>query len=168
MVAFRINLLLLSCLLILLYSCVQNPAVSVPPINARYTLTGDTLFSTENFKIYPGQKLICGKGSGENEWYNSISFKSPASWPLVVGRNMDLKYNSDYQRDEGIRDKDKVKEYLNPGDTLVVSKIKRRGNKKSGYWYVAHMRQGQGILSLQYTCYIAEAVRSKEILPVSE
>jgi hypothetical protein len=168
MVTVRISLLLLSWLLILSYSCVQPPMGSTVLNNAPYTLVGDTLFNTENFKIYPEQKFKCGKGSDENGWYKAITFKNPANWANLLWREMEIKNNIDYQFDEGKRDKDKVKEYLNPGDTLVVTKIEKRGNRKYGYWYVVNMRQGQGPLSLQYTCTIAEALKSDEILLVSE
>ena len=168
MVSVRVSSLLLSCLLLLSYGCVQPLSESILLNNAPYTLLGDTLFHRENFKIFPEQKLISGEGSGENGWYKAITFKNPANWANLLWRDMEIENNVDYQFDEGIRDKDKVKAYLNPGDTLVVTKIEKLGNRKSGYWYVVNMRQGQGLLSLQYRCYIAEAIESGEILFVNE
>lgn len=164
----KINFLLFFCLLIQLNSCVQPVTDSVLlNANAPFTLVGDTLFHKGNLKIYSGKKLISGQGSGENGWYKAITFKNPANWVNLIGRDMEIKNNVDYQFDEGIRDRDKVKEYLNPGDTLEVTKIEKLGNEKSGYWYVVNMRQGQGLLSLQYRCYIAEALKSEEMLLVS-
>ena len=168
MFTIRIALLLLSCLLFLAYSCVQPPTDTLLLSEEPFTLVGDTLVSAKNLKIYPKQKFVCGKGSGENGWYKAISFKSPANWANLLWRDMEIKNNIDYQIDEGLRDKDKVKEFLSPGDTLVVSKIQKRGTKKYGYSYVVIMRQGKGILSLQYECSLAEALKSEEILLVRE
>ncbi|KAA3436813.1 hypothetical protein [Rufibacter hautae] len=130
-------------------------------------MVGDTLYHKEHWKIFPGKKLKSGKGSAENGWYKSIFFKNPANWANVLWRDTEIRNNSEYQFDEGIRDRDKVKEYLNPGDTLEVTKIEKRGSKKAGYWYVVNMRQAQGLLSLHYRCYIADALQSEEVLPVS-
>lgn len=136
--------------------------------NMAFQLVGDTLFSNSDFKLYKNKKLLRGTGSGENGWYQYVSFKSPASWPLVIGREADLKYNAAYEADETIRDKDKVKEYLNLEDTLTITKIKRRGNKRSGYSYVLYLKQGQGIGSLNFRTWIAEALRTGELLLVDE
>lgn len=168
MVSVRVSFLLLSCLLMLSYGCVHPISESIRLSNAPYTLVGDTLFHTENFKIYPEQKLLSGEGSGENGWYKNVAFKNPANWAVLLWRDMEIENNVEYQNDEGIRDKDKVKTHLNPGDTLVVTKIEKLGNKKTGYWYVVNMKQGQGLLSLEYRSYIAEAIESGEILLINE
>src|SRR5688500_3978700 len=92
-----------------------------------YTLVGDTLFSNHDFKIFIGQPLIIGHAKGERNWYNTISFKSGASWPLLFLKNAETNLDLEYQMDPSIREKDKVKEYLTAGDTLIVTKIKRLG-----------------------------------------
>ncbi len=164
--AIHINLILLFGFLILSCGCVQPPANPDLLSDTSFTLVGDTLFSTGNIKIYPQQKWLSGKGSDENGWFKTITFKSPANWALLLGRKMEIENNVDYQIDEGIRTKDKVKEYLPPNDTLVVTKIQKRGNTKWGYKYVVYLRQGKGLLSLQYECYLAEALKTEEMLLV--
>lgn len=129
-----------------------------------YTLVGDTLFSNKNFKVFVGQKIVVGKPNGERDWYNTISFKSGMSWPLVFLKEAETEQNIEYQADPTMREKDKVKEYVSPGDTLVITKIKRFGRKKSGYWYHAFLSQNAGPLSLNFRCYIVDAIRSKEVL----
>lgn len=129
-----------------------------------YTLIGDTLFSNQNFKIAIGQPVVIGSASGERDWYNTISLKSGASWPLLFLKKTETGQNIEYQMDASIREKDKVKEYLNMGDTLIITKIKRFGKKRNGYWYMVTMGQKQGLLSLNFKCDIINAIRTKEVV----
>ncbi len=108
--------------------------------NTTFTLVDDTILSTEKFKIYPQQKWRSSKGSDENGWYKAITFKNLANWAILIERRIDIESNPDYQADESRRDKDKVKEFLNPGNTLEVTKIQKRGNQKFGYKYVVSMK----------------------------
>jgi len=110
-----------------------------------------------------GQRIIIGKPTGERDWYQTISFKSGASWPLAFQYELETSQNPEYQVDPSIREKDKVKECLAEGDTLVVTRIKKHGNKRSGYWYVITMGQQQGLLSLNFKCYLIEAIKREEV-----
>jgi hypothetical protein len=129
-----------------------------------YSLEGDTLFSNQDFKMFIGQKVIVGKGSGERDWYATFSFKSGASWPLLFLKETETQNNVEYQLDPAIRERDKVKGYLVPGDTLTVTKIKRYGKKRNGYWYMVDLSQGQSLLSLRFKCDIINAIKLKEVL----
>jgi hypothetical protein len=130
-----------------------------------YTMAGNTLSTNQGFKIVVGQPIIIGEASGEQGWYRSITFKSPAAWPVLLFREQELSQNLDYQLDESIRDKDKVKGLLAKGDTLTVVKIKRFDNKRAGnQWYVVLMRLGQGLLSVNFRCYIMDAIRLGEVI----
>lgn len=128
------------------------------------TLVGDTLHSNNHPSIYIGKKLTCGLAAGQNGWYRTFSFKSPASWPILLWRDMEIKNNMDYQLDEDLRNKDKVKEFLHQGDDLVVTKIKRRGNKRLGFTFVVYLKQGKGVASINYSCFIEDAVRMGELI----
>ena len=129
-----------------------------------FTLIGDTIFSNQDFKIYIGQRLVIGSASGERDWYETISFKSGASWPLLLMKKEETNLNQEYQLDPSIREKDKVKTYLSPGDTLIVTKIKKYGKKRFGYHYIISMGHKQGFLSLNFKCNIIEAIRRREVL----
>ena len=129
-----------------------------------YTLVGDTLFSNKTFKIFIGQPLLIGKASGERDWYNTITFKSGASWPLVLNKKSETELNLEYQLNPSIREKDKVKEILTPGDTLFVRKIKRFGSKRSRYRYQVTMGQKQGFLSLNFKCDLLSAIKLREVV----
>lgn len=129
-----------------------------------YALIGDTLFSNMSFKIFIGQPVVIGKPSGERDWYNTITFKSGAAWPLVFLKKSETALDLEYQLDPSVREKDKLKEYLTPGDTLIITKIKRFGKKRLGYWYQVSMGQKQGLLSLNFKCDLINAIKSKEVL----
>ena len=129
-----------------------------------YTLAGDTLFTNQDFRIFIGQPIIIGKASGERGWYNTISFKSGASWPLLLMKGAELRQDQEYQLDPSVREKDKVRDYLSSGDTLIVTKIKRLGRKRLGnYWYMVSMGQKQGLLSLNFKCDLINAVKFGEV-----
>jgi len=129
-----------------------------------YTLIRDTLMTNQNFRIYVGQPLVIGLASGERNWYETISFKSGASWPLLLMKKTETDLNPEYQMDPSIRERDKVKQYLTPGDTLFVTRIKKYGKKKFGYWYRVSMGHKQGFLSLNFNCNIIDAIRKREVL----
>ena len=124
----------------------------------------NTLSTNQGFKIVVGQQIIVGAATGEQGWYQTITFKSPTAWPVLLFRNQELKQNVEYQLDESIRDKDKIKGLLTKGDTLTVTKIKRLGSRRSGnHWYVVLMRLDQGVLSVNFSCYIMDAIRLGEV-----
>ncbi len=125
-----------------------------------YILAGDTLFTNQDFRVFVGQPVIIGNASGERGWYNTISFKSGASWPLLFMQKAEIRQDPEYQLDPSVRENDKVRDYLSPGDTLIVTKIKRFGRKRFGnYWYVVTMCQKQGLLSLNFKCALINALR---------
>lgn len=129
-----------------------------------YTLAGDTLFTNQDFKVFVGQPLIIGKASGERGWYNTIRFKTGASWPLLFMQKTEIRQDPEYQLDPSVREKDKVRDYLSSGDTLVVTKIKKFGRKRFGnYWYMVTIVQKQGVLSLNFRCDLINAVRLGEV-----
>ncbi|OLY93653.1 hypothetical protein SAMN05444008_114137 [Cnuella takakiae] len=129
-----------------------------------YTLAGDTLFTNQDFRVFIGQPIIIGKASGERGWYNTISFKSGASWPLVLMKEAELRQDQEYQLDPSVREKDKVRDYLSSGDTLIVTKIKRLGSKRFGnYWYMVNMGHKKGLFSLNFKCDLINAVRFGEV-----
>lgn len=78
------KLILLFFLLVMMMQCVQGQADPTPKTNdTTYTLSGDTLFTNQNFKIYTGQKLYLGKAAGANGWYSTFSFKSALNLPSL-------------------------------------------------------------------------------------
>ena len=134
--------------------------IEVP--DTTYTLIGDTLFTDKGFKFYKGQILKVGNGSGENGWFNTITFRSGASWPLLLWKKMDEK-DPDYQLDPSIRIKDNVKLYLNPGSMVKIKKFKRYGKARWGYWYklILHTTEFPRIT---FTANIPDAIRTKELI----
>ena len=57
------KLILLFFLLVMMMQCVHGQTATTPITNdTTYTLSGDTLFTNQNFKIFIGQKLTMGKG----------------------------------------------------------------------------------------------------------
>lgn len=129
-----------------------------------FVFKNDTLISNIGFKIFVGQKLTIGKGSVDGR-YQTISFKSPFALPILLNRNLDIKNNIEYQNDPSLRDQDKVKEYLNIGQFLIVTKIKSAGNAKRGYHYVLYLIAGENSLSYKYICDdIDYALKLKELL----
>jgi hypothetical protein len=128
-----------------------------------YALIGDTLFTNKNFKLYVGQQLLSGSASGENGWYRTITFKSGASWPVLLWDKMETKNNVDYQLDPQLRVNDKVKEYLNPGEVLTVKKIKRNGNKRYGYWYIVFLKTTD-FPTIKFRAWVADALIKKELM----
>jgi hypothetical protein len=129
-----------------------------------YTLQKDTLFTNQNFMIYVGQPIVMGMPSGERGWYKTISFKSGASWPLLLSKKAETALDIEYQMDPSVRERDKVKEHITPGDTLFVTKIKKYGKERFGYWYIVTMGQKQGFLSLNFKCDVINAIKTKEIV----
>lgn len=120
-------------------------------------LNVDTLYFN-SIKIFIGQKLIVGKGSGENSWYRTIDFKNGFNFPLLFLRDLEIKQNLKYQADPSVRNKDKVKEYLKPGYNLTVLKIKKVGPN-----YIALLRNDERF-SINYKSLIVEAIKCNELL----
>jgi hypothetical protein len=159
------KLILLCFLLVMMMQCVHAQTATAPISNdTTYTLSGDTLFTNQNFKISIGQKLTLGKGSGANGWYNTFSFKSAWNLPTMLLYKMEIKNNYDYQQDPSLWEKDQLKIYLHSGDSLWVNKIKKYGNKRHGYWYVLFLRPPKGFLRVDFKCFIADAIRKGEIM----
>jgi hypothetical protein len=136
---------------------------SNPVSDTTYTLIGDTLFTNKTFKLYVGQQLLSGGGSSENGWYQSITFKSGSSWPVLLWDKTETKNNLDYQLDPQLRVNDKLKEYLNKGDILTVKKIIRNGNKRYGYWYIAIL-QTTDFPSIKFRAWVADAFIKQELI----
>lgn len=128
-----------------------------------YTLLNDTLFSNASYSIYKGQKLVIGNGTYENGCYKTIGFKSYLSWPLLLNYNLDMKYNTEYQNDSQKRDLDKVKESLIPGDTLIVTEIKKKKDRRIGIWYHVNLKTTK-FPQVHFRSNIEEAIRTKEIM----
>lgn len=61
------------------------------------------------------------------------------------------------------RERDKLKGLLYEGDSVLVRKIKRKGNKKHGYWYVAYIRDYK-FPKTNFMCNIEIAIRTKEVI----
>lgn len=120
-----------------------------------FSLVGDVLFTNKDFKLFIGQELRSGRGSGTNGWYNSISFKSTLNWINLLVQPTDSEENPNYQLDQ-------VKTFLSPGEVLIVKKIERNGNKRSGYWYTAIL-QGQDS-KIKFRMRVLESLASKEVL----
>ena len=128
------------------------------------TFQNDTLFSNVGFKIFIGQKLTIGKGSDDGR-YQTMSFKSPFALPTLLNRNLDIKNNIEYQNNPSLRDQDKVKESLNIGQPLIVTKIKSTGNTKRGFHYILYLATGTSSFSNKFICGdISYALKLKELL----
>lgn len=127
-------------------------------------LRNDTLFSDKGYKIFVGKQLVIGKGSGENGRYLSINFKSAAAFPLIFLRNAEIKNNIEYQADPSARDADKVKEYLTEGKSLIVKKIKLKGNTRNWHYYLVYLSDGPSSSAQKFKCSIAYALDLKELV----
>jgi len=132
-------------------------------IDTTYFLQSDTLFSNAGFYIFIGQKLYAGKGSQEDDCYQTISFKSFLAFPLWFMRQKEIENNYEYQSDPSRRDADKVKETLSDGKELIVTEIKRKKGPKGTHWYQIFLKDTEKILSYKYSCSIVDAIRLKEI-----
>jgi hypothetical protein len=132
-----------------------------------YTLVGNTLLTNQGFKIVVGQPIIIGEAAGEQGWYQTIIFRNPTAWPILLFRDIELKNNMEYQLDESIRTKNKIRDILTKGDTLTVTRIKRFGRSRNT-WYVVWLRLDQGLLSVNLRCYIKDAIRLREIIVPKE
>jgi len=154
----------------LLFAFSINCSFGKPVINLKkiadttFIFKDDTLFSNIGFKIFVGQNLIIGKGSEGNGCYQAISFKSPIALPILLFRKTETANNLEYQVDPSQRDKDKVKEYLNIGQSLTVTKIKSQGNGKKWHYYLVYLADGTSSLSTKFKVDIAYALKLKELL----
>ena len=135
--------------------------------NTSFILKNDTLQNSTGTKLFVSQKLIAGKGSGENGWYHSIGFKSDFNLPVLLNQNIETLNNLEYQSDPQKRINDKVTEFLVPGDTLVITKIKKTGNRRFGYWYIAYLKTKQ-IPFTKFKSDIITSLKLKEILIQSQ
>ena len=145
---------------------ISAKAQNIPNIDSsgiHFIYTNDSLFISKTSVITVGQKLIVGKGSDKNGWYQSMQFKSAFAWPIWLFRNSELN-NKYYQQDASyIRGRDKVKNYLSPQETLEITKIKKEGNKRRGYTYIVYLRN-KSFPGLNFYCNIKLALETKEIL----
>lgn len=132
-------------------------------LDAPSTLQEDTLFIGSAIKLYVGESLKIGEGTAENNWYRTIGFKSFLNFPLLFLQDFETKNNSDYRLNPQHRTNDKVKESLVPGESLIITKIKREGKRRQGYWYTATLKNKR-FLGLQYYCNIVNALKTKELL----
>ena len=128
-----------------------------------FTYADDTIYSSKGYKIFVGQHVIAGKGSGEEGRYKYISFKSPFAFPLIFLRNTEIRQDIDYRNDPNLRDQDKVKEALVPGSTLTIRKIKVMAKHKKWQYYRVHLWDGSSSLSNKYQCDIISALNAHEV-----
>lgn len=156
---------LFACLLsmIAFHATLAQSTDTIKDGDTTWTYRDDTLFTDKGFNIYVGQQLVAGKGSDEEGRYRSISFKSALAFPLMFLRETEIKNNYSYEADPNLRDRDKVKEYLDSGHVLTVKKIKSEGRKKKWHYYQVYLWDGKSSLSLKYRCNILVALRQKEI-----
>jgi len=134
-------------------------------VDTNFNLSNDTLLSNDGLKIYVGQRLIIGKGSEPNGWYSTIGFKNgDLSFPVMFLYETELKNNYEYQQDPQKRVKDKVKEYLHAGDTVIVTKLKKDRNKRKGNWYYTAFLKTDEFPSLKLRCVIINSINKKELL----
>lgn len=131
-----------------------------------YRLVGEKLLTNQDFSIAVGQSILIGKAAGEQGWYRTITFKSPTAWPLLLLRDQEISQNVEYQSDESMRERDKIRDILTTGDTLIVTKIKEFGPDRSTgkNWYVVSLRGGEGAMALNFRCYIIDAIRRGEVV----
>jgi hypothetical protein len=130
-----------------------------------YTLLDDTLYSNIGFAIIVGQKLLVGKGSEEKGWYMSMWFKSPFNWSLWLFRDAELNTSTNPSRIDAAqeRENNKLKNFLHEGDSLVIKKIRKKGNKKYGYWYAVYLKDTKFPIT-NFICNIEVAIKTKEII----
>lgn len=129
----------------------------------QWRLDGDTLYFGSGQIVYLGENLIVGKGTGTNGWFHTIGFKSDFSWPIWFMRDTELKYNYDYQTDPQKRVNDKVRGYLQESDTLIIKKLKKEGNKQSGYWVTAILTSSK-FPKIKYRSDIIQSLVQKELV----
>ena len=134
------------------------------PGDTTYTLTNDSLFTNTGLSIVVGQRIIAGEATGINGWYKSIGFKSPFNWSLWLFRDIELKTTYE-NRDDPTQDRknDKLKDALHAGDLLLVTKIKKKGNKRRGYVYVVYFRNTTFPVT-NFFCNIQLAIKTKELI----
>ncbi|WP_299290584.1 hypothetical protein [uncultured Mucilaginibacter sp.] len=162
--AFNLFLVFILFVLFSKISFAKNVRNSKRLVDTILTFHNDTLFSNIEFKIFIGQKLTIGKGSDDGR-YQTVSFKSPFALPTLLNRNLDIKNNIEYQNDPSLRDQDKVKESLNIGQPLIVTKIKLTGNTKRGFHYLLYLATGTSSFSNKFVCGdISYALKLKELL----
>lgn len=135
-------------------------------VDTTFTFKNDTLFSNVGFKIFVGQKLIVGKGSEDHGRYQTLIFRSPAAISLLLFRKTELANDPEYRLDPPLRDQDKVKEYLTVGKSLIVTKIKLKGNEMQLHHYLLYLSDGEASsLVNKFTCADFEyAIKLKELL----
>lgn len=142
----------------------QGAAGTIDGSTRQFIRNGDTLISGSGSQIVVGQRVKIGKGSGENGWYKSIGLKSAASWLLLLFHDTEIKNQYAYSGDpEQERENDKVRDYLREGDSLLVTKIKRSGNKKHGYNFMIFLRDGK-FPAINYRCNVQIASDTGEII----
>lgn len=121
----------------------------------------DTLvMMNDTGRVYAGQRLLIGKGSGEGGRYKAITFKSATALPLLLFRQSEINSNTEYQVDPSLRDADKVKDALVPGMSLEVKKIKSKGDNRNWHYFEVYLSDG----SFRFKCDIGYALALKELL----
>ena len=130
---------------------------------AVYTLVGDTLFTDKDFKIFKGQKLFVGPGSNHNEWYKTISLNSIIDWYSITLAVLGTQ-NTESPEERDFRVNNLVRDCLHEEGTLYVKDIKKYGNARRGFWYVAILKSRSGKPNTNYRCNIQEALKTGEIV----
>jgi len=128
-----------------------------------WRLTGDTLYYGSGQKVYVGENLLVGKATGANGWFHTVGFKSDFSWPIWFMRDTESKYNYEYQTDPQKRVNDKVSAYLRESDTLIIKKLMKEGNRRSGYWVTAILTSSK-FPKIKYRSNIMQSLNLKELL----
>ena len=128
-----------------------------------YTKGGDTIFTNKDFKIFIGQKLLVGKGSGKDGWYNTISDHSLIDvYSLTLGVLGSTSTETTEEKD--LRINNTLIANLKNENILYIKKINKHGNKRHGYMYTATLRYKSGLTHAKYFCFLIEAIRKGELI----
>jgi hypothetical protein len=160
----KIKLFVLFCFFCSLSLCLHAQKGTNPiPNDTIYRLSGDTLFTNKDFKIFIGQKLIVGTGSNINGWYKTISLNSVFDWYGLTLGVFGIQ-NTEEPIEKEIRDNNIIKDCMRDEEVLNVKKIKQYSNKRQGKWHEVILRSQPGKPNSNYKCTIEEAIRTGEIL----
>lgn len=142
----------------------QETVTSIPK-DTVYTLRNDTLFGKAGFYLTKGQTLRIGKGSGQNGWFRFIGFKSSMAWPVLLFHDAEInQMYKDSADPETARTNDLIKQSLDSGKVMLVTEIKRKGGKRTGYAYRVAMKE-MVFPRTGFYCYdILSAIWSKEVI----
>lgn len=155
-------LLVISTITVNLFAQAETLANTIKTVDSFF---GDTLQFNTGQKIVIGQKLMVGKGSDDNGWYSSMQFKNPFNWSLLLFRNAQSSNNPNSGKVDIAQEyeRNKLRDFFYEGDSVLVEKIKREGNKKNGFWYIVYLKTCK-FPKAKFICNIELAVKNKEII----